>query len=224
MIKLVVFDAYGTLFDVYSVVELAETFYPKKGLELATLWREKQIEYTRLITEAGSQHYLSFWDVTIASLRYACQKLSLQLEGNQEHQFLNQYLSLKAFDESLHVLKELKNNRIQTAILSNGSPEMLLSAVENAGMSDYLDKIISVDDVKLYKVAPEAYDLVLKNFDFDKKEVLFVSSNSWDALGATWYGFKTYWVNRYGLPFETIGPKPSKSGPELGEVIGIALS
>jgi 2-haloacid dehalogenase len=110
---------------------------------------------------------------------------------------------------------------LTTAILSNGSPEMLASAVKSAGMEDALDHIISVDQIRLFKTSPESYGLVQKTISVNKDEVLFVSSNAWDALGATWFGFKTLWVNRQNLPYEAIGPKPNYAGSDLTIVLDV---
>ena len=229
MFKVIVFDAYGTLFDVYSVSKLAEALFPGRGQELSILWRDKQIEYTRLITMSdphnpnGSRHYQSFWDITRLALNYSCQKLKLELTAQAQKELLDEYAELKAFPENLGVLHDLQKRGFKNAILSNGSPKMLDCAVKSAGMSTLLDRVISVDSVRQFKVSPESYDLVLQSYAVDKREVLFVSSNSWDALGATWFGFRSFWVNRQGLPFETLGPKPTHTGSSLEDVLALAL-
>ena len=223
-IKAVVFDAYGTLFDVYSIQTLAEQFYPGQGATISVMWRDKQIEYTRLITLSdphqvnGSKHYLSFWEITKLSLDYTLDRLKLDPKRGAVEDLMRQYARLSPFPENLAVLENLKKAGLATAILSNGSPEMLESAVANAGMSDVLDHSISVDPIRLFKTSPESYGLVQKNMPFEKQEILFVSSNGWDALGATWFGFTTLWVNRQGLPYETIGPKPTYTGRDLSKV------
>ena len=227
MIKVVVFDAYGTLFDVYSIGALAEQLYPGQGTAISALWRDKQIEYTRLITlsdpngETGSRHYQSFWELTRLSLRYTLARLQLVHSQAHEDALMGQYARLQSFPENLGVLTQLKAQGIASAILSNGSPDMLASAVASAGMDGLLDQIISVDGIRLFKTAPQSYGLVLQAFTVTADEVLFVSSNAWDALGATWFGFTTLWVNRQNLPYETIGPKPSYTGPDLTAVLGI---
>jgi len=229
MFKVIVFDAYGTLFDVYSVSKLAEALFPGRGQELSILWRDKQIEYSRLITMSdphnpnGSRHYQSFWDITRLALSYSCQRLKLELTAQAQKELLDEYAELKAFPENLGVLHDLQKRGFKNAILSNGSPKMLDSAVKSAGMSTLLDKVISVDSVRQFKVSPESYDLVLQSYAVDKREVLFVSSNSWDALGATWFGFRSFWVNRQGLPFETLGPKPTHTGSSLEDVLALVL-
>lgn len=227
MIKVVVFDAYGTLFDVYSIGALADTLYPGQGTAISALWRDKQIEYTRLITQSdpdastGSRYYQSFWDLTRQSLRYTLARLKLAHSQDHEDALMGQYARLQAFPENLGVLTQLKARGLASAILSNGSPDMLASAVASAGMQGLLTQILSVDAIRLFKTAPQSYGLVLQAFPVKANEVLFVSSNAWDALGATWFGFTTLWVNRQNLPYETIGPKPSHTGPDLTTVLDI---
>jgi 2-haloacid dehalogenase len=225
-IRVVVFDAYGTLFDVYSIGALAEKFYPGQGAALSMLWRDKQIEYTRLISLSdpnpqGSRHYQSFWDITRASLRYALARLSLVHTHANEDALMAQYAQLTAFPENLGVLQALRQHGMATAILSNGSPEMLQSAVHSAGMSELLDAVLSVDSVRQFKTTPSSYQLVQDHFGFAPADVLFVSSNAWDALGATWFGFTTLWVNRQGLPPEAIGPAPHHTGRDLTAVLQV---
>jgi 2-haloacid dehalogenase len=225
MIKAVVFDAYGTLFDVYSIQALAETLYPSMGADIAVKWRDKQIEYTRLITQSdphnppGSRYFRPFGELTRLSLEYTLDRLKLDRASGQTDQLMQQYAHLKAFPENLTVLEEIKAMGLTTAILSNGSMDMLLSAVNSAGMGDVLDHIISVDAVRLFKTSPESYALVQQTIPVQQEEVLFVSSNAWDALGATWFGFTTHWVNRQGLPFEALSPQPHFSGPDLRSVL-----
>jgi 2-haloacid dehalogenase len=231
--KVVVFDAYGTLFDVYSIGALAETLFPTQGAIIATLWRDKQIEYTRLISlsdpsgEGGSRYYESFWALTRASLRYTLERLKLVDTFDAEGRLMAQYAKLQAFPENLGVLRQLKERGLATAILSNGSPDMLASAVLSAGMDGLLDQVISIDGIRQFKTMPQSYALVTSHYQCAPSEVLFVSSNAWDALGATWAGFTTVWINRQGLPFETLGPKPHFTGPTLSVVldcVGLAAS
>ena len=224
MYKLIAFDAYGTLFDVYSMGQLAEELFPGHGQALALMWRDRQIEYTRLVTMSdpspnGSKYYLPFWELTIRSLHYVCKRMELELTAEYEKRLMDQYAKLTGFDDSLDVLKALKGKGISTAILSNGSREMLATVVESNGLSPYLDKVVTIEDVRLFKTAPQAYELLLKAFPVKKEEVLFVSSNAWDALAAKWYGFDVFWVNRLEHPFEEIGEKPNYEGNCLSKVL-----
>ena len=167
----------------------------------------------------GSRHYQSFWDLTRLALQYSCQRLQLELTPAKQKQLLDQYSQLTAFPENLGVLQALKQMGMRCAILSNGSPEMLSSAVKSAGMTELIDKVLSVDEVRQFKTSPQSYGMVADHYPTDIREVLFVSSNSWDALGATWFGFKSFWVNRQGLPFETLGPRPTYSGSTLADIL-----
>lgn len=217
----VLFDAFGTLFDVYSVGLVAEQLFPGRGEALGLLWRDKQIEYTRLVTTSNDgAHYQPFWQLTQAALRYACKRLQLRLTPEAELQLMNQYRHLSAFPEIRDVLQALQARGIVTGILSNGDPEMLGIAVRSAGLDGLLDHVISVDTVRKYKTHPEAYALGEQATGLRAAQIVFVSSNSWDALAATWYGFQTLWVNRYGLPFEELGTQPTRSGSTLNEVLG----
>ena len=224
-IKAVVFDAYGTLFDVYSIQVLAESLYPGQGADIAIKRRDKQIEYTRLITQSdphnssGSQYYRPFWELTRLSLEYTLDRLKLERGSGQVEKLMQQYAHLTPFPENLAALQKIKGMGLTTAILSNGSEDMLTSAVNSAGMKEVLDHVISVDPIRLFKTSPESYGLVQQSILVNKDEVLFVSSNAWDVLGATWFGFTTHWVNRQGLPFEALEPKPHFSGPDLNSVL-----
>lgn len=226
MYKLIAFDAYGTLFDVYSVGELANELFPGHGQALALMWRDRQIEYTRLVTMSdpnpkGSKYYLPFWELTIRSLSYVCKRMELELTPESEKRLMDQYAKLISFDDSLRVLQQVKERGIATAILSNGSREMLSTVVESNGLKPYIDKVVTVEDIRLFKTAPQAYELLLKSFPVKKKEVLFVSSNAWDALAAKWFGFDVYWVNRLGHPYEEIGELPNYEGKSLSEVLNL---
>ena len=218
--KAVLFDAYGTLFDVYSVGLLAEQLFPGHGQALGVLWRDKQIEYTRLVTTSNDgAHYQPFWDLTRAGLRYACKRLGLDLTAEREQQLMNQYRHLSAFPENREVLQVLRTRGIPTGILSNGDPEMLGIAVRSAGLEGLLDHVISVDGVRKYKTHPDAYRLGTQAVKKPASQVLFVSCNAWDALAATWFGYRTLWVNRYQLPFEELGTQPTRTGSSLDDVL-----
>ncbi len=218
--RAVLFDAYGTLFDVYSVGLLAEQLFPGQGQALAVLWRDKQIEYTRLVTTCNDgAHYRPFWELTRAGLRYACKRLGLDLTAEREQQLMNQYRHLSAFPENREVLQALKARGVVTGILSNGDPDMLGVAVRSAGLEGLLDHVLSVDSVRRYKTHPEAYALGPRATGLEPRQIAFVSCNGWDALAATWYGFRTLWVNRYQLPFEELGTEPTRTGRTLRDVL-----
>jgi len=224
MYKVIAFDAFGTLFDVYSMASLAEHLFPGNGQAVSMMWRDRQIEYTRLVSMAdprpeGAKFYTSFWDLTIKSLHYTCQRLGLHLTPEMETLLMNQYAKLQKFSDVDAVLDSLKKHRIQTSILSNGSQKMLEDVVANNQLRAYFDQLISVDEVRHFKVMPLTYELILKKFSCQKEDVLFVSSNAWDIVGASWYGLPTFWVNRAQLPYETIGLPPTHQGQNLTELL-----
>ncbi len=228
-LKAVLFDAYGTLFDVYSVGLLAEQMFPGQGERLALLWRDKQIEYTRLVSmsgragaaadDGGSPFYRPFWELTRDGLRYAAARLNLGLDAASEERLMNQYRHLSAFAENREVLAGLRQRGIPAGILSNGDPEMLGAAVKSAGLADLLDHVISVHPTRRYKTDPAAYALGTAALGLPAREILFVSSNAWDAIGATWFGYTTLWVNRANAPPEQLDTRPTHTGRSLRDVL-----
>ena len=228
MYKLIAFDAYGTLFDVYSMSRLAEELFPGKGEAFSILWRDRQIDYTRLITMSdpspgGSKHYLPFWELTVCALRYVCKRMKLELSASDESRLMDQHAKLIAFGDSLPTLRGLKERGVATAILSNGSRDMLGTVVASNGLKPYLDKVVTVEDVKLFKTSPQSYQLLLDAFSLSKQEILFVSSNAWDAVGAGWFGLDVAWVNRQNLPFEEIGNQPRFEVSSLSQILTLQL-
>ena len=229
-IKAVLFDAYGTLFDVYSVAQLAEQLFPGHGQALSLLWRDKQIEYTRLVTTSNhGAHYQPFWELTRAALVYALKKLAVYADpadpagpadsATHIDRLMNQYHHLTAYPENREVLLALRAKGVATGILSNGNPAMLEMAVKSAGLQDVLDHVISVDSIRKYKTHPDAYALGEAACGLPAAQIAFVSSNSWDALAATWYGYQTLWVNRQNAPFEELGTQPTRVGTSLRDVL-----
>ncbi|MDB5930989.1 MAG: haloacid dehalogenase, type [Polaromonas sp.] len=229
-VRAVLFDAYGTLFDVYSVGLLAEQLFPGRGQALGLMWRDKQIEYSHLVsTSSHGAHYRPFWEVTRAALVYAIKRI-VTGAGNdwaaggfeaKVEQLMNQYRCLAAFPENRSVLQALKAQGIVTGILSNGDPAMLDVAVKSAGLGGLLDHVISVDAARRYKTHPDAYALGPQATGLDAAQIAFVSCNSWDALAATWYGYRTLWVNRQQLPFEELGTQPLHTGTSLRDVLAL---
>jgi 2-haloacid dehalogenase len=220
-IRAVLFDAYGTLFDVHSVVLSAEQLYPGFGERLSLLWREKQIEYTRLLTmsSASGERYRPFWDITRDALRYSAERLQLTLTAAAEERLMNEYRHLSAFPENREVLAELQRRGVAAGILSNGDPDMLDVAVKSAGFADKLQHVISVHPARRFKTDPAAYALGPATLGLPAKDILFVSSNCWDAIGATWFGYSTLWVNRSGAPLDRLGTEPTRTGRSLRDVL-----
>lgn len=216
-IRAIIFDAYGTLFDVYAIGALAERLYPGKGEALAALWRDKQIEYTRLRTL--SSRYKPFWDITQDALIFCCRKLGLALDDANRIALMAQYAALTAFPENLAVLQSLRQRGLKLGILSNGNPPMLESAVQAAGMTSLFDHLLSAHAVRRFKTAQEAYQLGPDAFGLPAADILFVSSNCWDVCGATWFGYTTFWVNRANAPVEELDVVPHAQGRTLSDVL-----
>jgi 2-haloacid dehalogenase len=215
--RAVLFDAYGTLFDVYSVALLAEQLFPGFGERLSVLWRDKQIEYTRLTSMSGQ--YRPFWALTRAGLRFAAMRLGLVLDAPAEDRLMNQYRHLSSFPENREVLLALHARGIPAGILSNGDPDMLDVAVKSAGLSELLDPVLSVHALRKFKTDPAAYALGPQALKLPAAQIVFVSSNGWDAIGATWYGYTTLWVNRFALPLDPLDTAPSRIGTSLRDVL-----
>lgn len=216
-IQAIAFDAYGTLFDVYSVGGLAEKLFPGKGATLAELWRDKQIEYTRLRTLCST--YKPFWEVTQDALVFACKKLGLDLTLAAQNSLMGQYAKLQPFPENLQVLQQLQAMGLKLAILSNGNSQMLESAIDATGMNGIFHHLLSADAVKKFKTAPEVYQLAPDVFGLSARNILFVSSNCWDVCGAAWFGYTTFWVNRAGAPLEELGVTPDATGSDMTELL-----
>jgi 2-haloacid dehalogenase len=218
----VLFDAYGTLFDVYSVGVVAERVFPGAGERLGILWRDKQIEYTRLTSMSGQAR--SFRDCTLAGLRYAARRFDLALDAAAERELMGAYERLAPFAENHAVLVELRRRGIRAGILSNGDPDMLEAVVRHAGFAELLDPVLSVEGSGRFKTDPATYALGTRALGLGADQVLFVSSNCWDAIGATWFGYTTLWINRFGLPLDELGARPTRIGTRLTDVLDFFAS
>jgi 2-haloacid dehalogenase len=195
-----VFDAYGTLFDVHSVVDAGRRI-TGDPLALSMAWRQKQLEYTWLRALMG--RYEDFWSVTEAALHHALRRLNLHPAEPEIQRLLEAYLSLACFPEVKAALERLAPR--PRAILSNGSPRMLEAAVTSSGLTQLLGPVLSVDSVKTYKPSPVVYALAPKALTIPAAELLFVSSNAWDVAGAKSAGYQVAWCNRTNAPEEELG-------------------
>lgn len=193
-IKAFAFDAYGTLFDVFSVTTLCEELFPGNGLALAQIWRRKQLQYSLLRSLMG--RHRDFWLVTEDALVYASKSLGVNLTSVRRQQLMEAYLTLSAFPDVRRGLELLKQQGIKLAILSNGEPRMLEQAAKSAGIDTFLDDIISVESVKIFKVSPRVYQLGLDRLQVSRTALGFVSSNSWDINGAVSAGLTSFWIRR----------------------------
>jgi 2-haloacid dehalogenase len=193
MARAFVFDAYGTLFDVHSAIGRHRAAAGPDAEPFSEIWRTKQLEYSWTLTLAG--RYADFWTLTELALDFAFARFP-SVDRALKPKLLDAYWTLDAFSDARPVLRELKARGASTAILSNGSPEMLIAAVGSAGIGAELDATLSVDAIRMYKPRPEAYALVTETFKLRPADVLFVSSNRWDVMGAGAFGFRTVWINR----------------------------
>ena len=218
MLSAYVFDAYGTLFDVHAAIARHRAEAGPEAERFSEIWRTKQIEYTWTLTLAG--HYVDFWTLPEQALDFAFARVP-SVDRALRGKLLDAYLTLDAFADARTALAELKTRGARLAILSNGSPRMLASAVETAGISGFLDAVLSVDRVRRYKPRPEVYALVTDALTIGPSDVAFVSSNRWDVMGAVSFGFRAYWVNRSRMPDEYAELAPLGEIPNLEALSGV---
>jgi 2-haloacid dehalogenase len=210
-----VFDAYGTLFDVHSAIAQHRTAAGPEADRLSEIWRGKQLEYTWTLTLAG--HYVDFWTLTERALDFALARVP-SVDKQLKAKLLDAYFVLDSYPDARAALGALKTHGERTAILSNGSPRMLAAAVEAGGLTDHLDAVLSVDAIRIYKPRPEVYAMVTNTFPIAAKDVVFVSSNPWDVMGAVSFGFGAVWVNRGGMPDEYPDRRPLRIVAGLAEL------
>ena len=196
-----VFDAYGTLFDVAAAAEHCQDELGSQWAPLAQIWREKQLQYTWLRSLMGE--YVPFWQITQDGLDFALATLGIENQDLRDR-LLNIYLELDAYPEVAGMLSKLKAANLKTAILSNGSPEMLESAVSNAGIGNVLDKVLSVHELRIFKPDSRVYQMAVEDLGVSKERICFMSSNAWDACAAANFGFRVVWVNRFGQTEERL--------------------
>jgi 2-haloacid dehalogenase len=212
--KALIFDAYGTLFDVHSVVEAGRALAGDPQA-LSLLWRQKQLEYTWLRTLMG--RYEDFWAVTEAALRFALGRLGIAAGDEAVARLMEAYLSLATFPDVAGALSAMAGTPL--GILSNGSPRMLEAAVRSSGLTGTFRHVLSVDAVKAYKPSPAVYELGPRAFGLPAGEILFVSSNAWDVAGAKAFGYRTCWCNRLAAPMERLGVSPDLEVRTLDEIL-----
>ena len=214
--KAFVFDAYGTLFDVFSISALCEQLFPGHGKDLSQMWRRKQLEYSWLRSLMG--RYRDFWGLTEDALVYSANSLKVDLPAAARAQLMESYLHLAAFPDVKPGLNDLKQAGLRLAILSNGEPKMVAAAVESARLGDLIDDIFSVDSVKIFKPSPRVYDLLSSGLKLEKDEIGFVSSNNWDVNGAGSAGLHTFWLRRSMETPEELGYPAARSISALTEL------
>lgn len=211
MVTTFVFDAYGTLFDVSAAARQAaqepnRASFAQHWAKLSEIWRNKQLQYTWLRAVTG--HHIDFWQVTQDGLDFALEALELSHDAGLRDRLLQLYWELQSYQEVKEVLTTLKAQGLNTAILSNGSPDMLNAAVTSAGLETTLDAVLSVEDVGVFKPDARVYEMVNRHFGTESNQVMFVSSNGWDIAGAGAFGFQTAWVNRANDPIDRLMAQP----------------
>lgn len=219
-IRVCVFDAYGTLFDVHAAAAALKDEIGPEAARLSAGWRTRQLEYTWLLSLMGV--YKSFWEITQDALDVTLEECDLAGRTGLRQKLLDLYFSLSAYPEVPAMLASLKAAGLQTAILSNGSMDILNGAVDSAGIRGNLDDVLSVEDVGIFKPDPRIYQLVMDRFRPERRaQVAFLSSNAWDAAAGAHFGFRTLWVNRAGAPRERLPGTPEAEIRDLSELPGL---
>ena len=211
-LRAILFDVFGTLLDVHSVASRADTLFPGQGQRLSQVWRDKQLEYTRI--RSLSNHYVPFTQVTEDALCWAGESLALDMDKAAVGLLMHEYTQLTPFADVVPALDRLRAADVTLGVLSNGDPGLLEDALHGAQIGEYFDLLLSADTVRAYKTSPAVYELGPRNLNHPASEILFVSSNGWDAVGAQWYGYVSFWVNRRGATAERLHIQPA-TGPSL---------
>ena len=215
--KAIVFDAYGTLFDVNSAANSCKDRIGDKWESFSNYWRKTQLEYTWL--RSLMQRHKDFWEITKDSLDKSIKEF--KIDPSLKGELLELYKKLSIFPEVNEVLKQRRKKNIKLAILSNGTPNTLNQLIINNKLQNIFDDIFSVEIVKIYKPSSKAYSIPIKKYKVDKKEILFLSSNTWDVSGAGNFGFNAIWVNRNDITFDLLDFKPNLQIKNLNELLDI---
>ena len=219
-IKAVAFDGFPII-DPRPVFAKVEELFPGKGRELGNAWRTRQFEYTWLRTLGG--HYADFWQVTEESLVFAAKTLAIDLSADKRDQLMQDWLTLKAWPDVAPALQQLKAAGIRMAFLSNLTDAMLDAAVKNSELEGFFELHLSTDKVRAFKPDPRAYQMGVDAFGLKKEEIAFAAFAGWDAAGAKWFGYPTFWVNRLNTPAEQLGVTPDGVGSGLGDLVKFVL-
>ena len=220
-IKAIAFDGFPII-DARPVFALAEEIFPGKGLELSNVWRTRQFEYTWLRTLGGN--YTDFWHVTEDALAFAARMVKIELSTEQHARLMQSYLSLKAWPDVVPALKQLRDAGIRMAFLSNLTNAMLDAVVTNSALGGYFESHLSTDLVGAFKPDRRAYQMGVNAFKLPKEEIVFAAFGGWDAVGAKWFGYPTFWVNRAGVPVEELGVVPDGMGAGLADLVKFVIA
>ena len=216
-IKAIIFDAYGTLFDVNSAAEKCKDKIGDKWEPFANFWRTTQLEYTWL--RSLMKRHKDFWQITEDSLDKSM--MAFNINPKMKDELLNLYKVLSPFQEVPETLKTLKEKNFKLAILSNGTPSLLNQLVKSNNLDNLFDDLFSIEEVKIYKPDSKVYDLPIKKYEIKKNEVAFLSANTWDVSGAGNYGYNAIWVNRNNNIFDYLDYKPNNRIKSLSELISL---
>jgi 2-haloacid dehalogenase len=211
-IKAIAFDAFTT-FDPRPVFVLAEKLFPGRGAELSNVWRTRQFEYQWL--RALSGHYADFWQATEAALVFAANLLKLDLTAEKQQTLMQAYLAVRAWPDAAPVLRSLKDSGVRMALLSNATAPLLDTWIKNSGLEGFYEHVLSTDQIRTYKPAPQAYQMGIDAFGLKREEIAFAAFGGWDVAGAKWFGYPTFWVNRLNVPMEELGVAPDAMGSTL---------
>ena len=215
--KAIVFDAYGTLFDVNSAAEKCKDKFGAKWETFANYWRTTQLEYTWL--RSLMKRHKDFWQITEDSLDKSM--LTFKIDKSMRNELLNLYKELSTFPEVKSVLEELKKKSIKLAILSNGTPSLLSNLIKNSNLENLFDDVFSIEEVKIYKPDPKVYDIPINKYKIKKEEITFLSANTWDVSGGGNYGYNAIWVNRTNNVFDKLDYKPKNEVKNLRELLNL---
>ena len=215
--KAIVFDAYGTLFDVNSAAEKCKDKIGDKWVTFANHWRTTQLEYTWL--RSLMKRHKDFWQITEDSLDKSM--LTFKIDKSMRNELLNLYKELSTFPEVKSVLEELKKKSVKLAILSNGTPSLLSNLVKNSNLENLFDDVFSIEEVKIYKPDPKVYDIPINKYKVKKEEITFLSANTWDVSGGGNYGYNAIWVNRTNKVFDKLDYKPKNEVKNLKELLDL---
>ena len=216
-IKAIIFDAYGTLFDVNSAAEKCKSKIGDKWESFANYWRKTQLEYTWL--RSLMERHKDFWQITEDSLDKSMQ--AFNIDKAMKNELLDLYKILSPYPEVKETLEKLKEKRYKSAILSNGTPALLNELVKSNGLQNLFDDIFSIEEVKIYKPSSKVYDMPVKKYNIKNEEVAFLSANTWDVSGGGNYGFTSIWVNRNKNIFDNLDYKPKNEISGLNQLIDI---
>ncbi|MFQ3791446.1 haloacid dehalogenase type II [Staphylococcus nepalensis] len=217
MYKAIIFDVYGTLFDMSSLKKDMVQFDDAQATSISKLWRKTQLNH--MFLKQIMQRYIPFDELTKEALRYTMESHEIQYNREDVNQLFDSFLDLEYFEEVPQVVSLLNSKEIDVGILSNGNDNMLMPLIDNSELGDYINTVISVNEIKQYKPSPASYALILKYYHLKREDILFVSSNSWDVTGASNFGFDTVWVNRHNELFDFNGQIPTITVNNLNEIV-----